>query len=136
MRLFPILNEGEPSMKKIEYKELSWNLNPENVSIGFNEKMIFGSRFDVAHAVIAPKESLKKHFHERGEDGQEVFCFYKGGHFRIGLKDSEEVVDTKKPVYVNFSNHEVHGITNLSDKKLEFQVWCSPPFKKDEVTLL
>ena len=124
-------------MKRVDYHEMSWNfLKPENVSIGFCPKMVFGEKFDVVHAVPEPKESLSKHFHERGEGGQEVFCFYNGGKFKILLKDSEQLVDTEKPVYVNFQNNEIHGIQNLSDKKLEFQVWCSPPFKPGEVKIV
>jgi hypothetical protein len=122
--------------KIIKYNELEWNnLEKENVTVGFNPKMVF-EHFDVIHAKIKPKETLKKHFHQRGENGQEVFCFYNGGNFKLLLEDSEKEFDTKEPIYINFSNKEIHGIENLSYKTLEFQVWCSPPFKPDEVTVL
>ncbi|MDD3160018.1 MAG: hypothetical protein PHQ98_03555 [Candidatus ainarchaeum sp.] len=123
-------------VKIIKYDELKWNfLEKENVLVGFDQKMIF-ENFDVIHAIIKPKEKLKKHWHERGNKGQEVFCFYNGGHFKLLLENQEKEFNTTKPIYINFQNHEVHGIENLADNVLEFQVWCSPIFNNGEVTVI
>lgn len=123
-------------VKIIKYSELKWNhLEKENAVVGFNPRLVF-KKFDVIHAKLKPKEKLNMHYHERGENGQEVFCFYNGGQFKLLLKDLEKEFDTKDPVYINFENNEIHGIENLSYKTLEFQVWCSPPFKPGEVIVL
>jgi len=72
------------------------------------------------------------HYHER-MGGDELFCFYRGGHFIIKTKDSEKEINSKSVVYVSFEDGETHAIKNLADKELEFQAIYSPPFKPGEV---
>lgn len=119
-------------MKIIDSEDLKWNFNKsENVFIGWDEKFEF-KNFDLVHAKINPKEQLKMHYHDR-KGGDEVFCFFKGGHFKIKIAEKEEEVSTSKPFYVYFSDKEKHSIENLSEEELEFQAIYSPPFKPGEV---
>jgi len=119
-------------MQIVNYEELGWNFNEsENVNIGYTPKLSFKG-FDIVHAKVKPKEELKMHYHDR-EGGDELFCFYKGGYFKIKTKETEKEFNTKKPVYVSFSDGEAHAIKNLSDLELEFQAVYSPPFKPGEV---
>ncbi len=119
-------------MKITKYTELEWNFNEsENVNIGFTKKLSFKG-FNIVHAKIQPKQELKMHYHERN-GGDELFCFHKGGHFKIKTKESEEEINTKEPVYISFEDKEPHSIENLSNEELEFQAVYSPPFKPGEV---
>jgi len=119
-------------MKIIVYEDMQWNFNnSENVGIGWTEKSEFKG-VDFVHAKIKPKEELKLHYHER-DGGDEIFCFYNGGHFKIKTKEGEKEINTEKPFYVAFDDKEAHAIENLSDEELEFQAIYSPPFKPGEV---
>ena len=76
-------------MKIVEYKEMGWSFNEsENVNIGWTERLSYNG-FDIVHAKVKPKEELKMHYHDR-KGGDELFCFYNGGHFKIKTKDSEK----------------------------------------------
>jgi oxalate decarboxylase/phosphoglucose isomerase-like protein (cupin superfamily) len=86
----------------------------------------------VVHAKIRSNEELKMHYHER-HGGDELFCFYKGGHFKIRTKEKEVEFNTTFPVYVSFKDGEAHAIVNLSNNELEFQAIYSPPFCPGEV---
>jgi len=44
----------------------------ENVNIGWTEQFEFKG-FDIAHAKLNPKEPLKMHFHNRKDNGDELF---------------------------------------------------------------
>ncbi|MFH1209825.1 MAG: hypothetical protein V1663_03480 [archaeon] len=124
-------------MEVIKYEELKWNfLEKENVEVGFIDKLIFNNRFDVIHARIKPNERLNKHFHNRPDNGEEIFCFFKGGHFKLLSEKEEREFNTKNVLFIHFNSKEIHGVQNLSNKALEFQVWCSPPFKPGEVKVL
>jgi mannose-6-phosphate isomerase-like protein (cupin superfamily) len=119
-------------MKVIKDSDLNWSFNEsENVNIGFVKDLAF-SGFDIIHARISPKQSLKMHYHDR-RGGDEVFCFFKGGYFKIITKYSEREFRTKKPVYVSFSDGEAHSVENLSEDVLEFQAFYAPPFEPGEV---
>jgi mannose-6-phosphate isomerase-like protein (cupin superfamily) len=119
-------------MKIIASEDLIWNFNEsENVDIGWDERVEF-NHFDLVHAKIKPKEELKMHYHERN-GGDEVFCFFKGGHFKIKTPNQEKEINTSQPLYVHFSDREKHAIENLSEKELEFQAIYSPSFKPGEV---
>lgn len=119
-------------MKIIEYNEIGWNFNSsENVNIGWTEKFEF-KLVDLVHAKIKPGEELKMHYHKR-DGGDEIFCFYKGGHFKIKTKKWDKEFNLKKPLYVSFEDGEAHAIENLSSEELEFQAIYSPPFKPGEV---
>lgn len=119
-------------MKIIKYDEIVWNFNnSENVNIGWNEKFEFKA-VDLVHARVKPKETLKMHYHERN-GGDEIFCFYQGGHFKIITKDKEKEFNIKDPLYVSFNDGEPHAIENLGERELEFQAIYSPPFKPGEV---
>jgi mannose-6-phosphate isomerase-like protein (cupin superfamily) len=119
-------------MRIIKINELSWNFNDsENVDIGWDEKFEFKG-MDIVHAKIKPKEELKMHYHER-KGGDEIFCFFRGGHFLIKTSKEAKEVNTEDPIYVCFEDREPHAIENLSEKELEFQAFYSPPFKPGEV---
>jgi mannose-6-phosphate isomerase-like protein (cupin superfamily) len=119
-------------MEIIQYNEIGWNFNSsENVNIGWSEKFEFKG-MDLVHAKIKPKEELKMHYHER-KGGDEIFCFYKGGHFKIKTKSEEKEFNTNEPLYVAFKDGEAHAVENLSDEELEFQAIYSPVFKPGEV---
>lgn len=119
-------------MEKVEYDEIPWSFNnSENVHIGFSPKLVFNG-FDVCHAKLSPKQTLKMHYHERN-GGDEIFCFFNGGHFRLLTLNNDEIINTEKPVYISFKDKEAHSVENLSDEDLEFQLIYSPPFKDGEV---
>lgn len=119
-------------MQIVKSNELEWNFNQsENVNIGYIKKLSFKG-FDIVHAKIKPKEELKMHYHERN-GGDELFCFFKGGHFKVKTKETEKEFNTKEPIYISFLDKESHAIENLSKEELEFQAIYSPPFKPGEV---
>jgi mannose-6-phosphate isomerase-like protein (cupin superfamily) len=119
-------------MKITTYNEFGWNFNKsENVDIGYTKKLTYKG-FDLIHAKVKPKEELKMHYHDRN-GGDELFCFYKGGHFKIKTKSEEKEFNTSEPVYVSFSDSEAHAVENLSDEILEFQAVYSPCFVPGEV---
>lgn len=122
------------NMKVIKSDDINWNLNKdENVYIGFSENLVFGKDFDIVHAKLKPNQELKKHYHNRPNNGHELFFLFKGGHFILKTKDKEEEIKTNKPVYIYFANNDIHGMKNISDKDLEFQLICCPNFKPGEV---
>ncbi len=121
-------------MRIIKAEEINWKLNEEeNVYIGFTEKLVFGNDFDIVHAKLKPGQELKKHYHKRPNNGHELFFLFNGGHFILKTKDKEEEIKTDKPIYIYFASGDIHGLKNISDKDLEFQLICVPSFKPGEV---
>lgn len=121
-------------MKIIKSDEIKWDLNKEeNVYIGFTDKLVFNNDFDIVHAKLEPGQELKKHYHNRPNQGHELFFLFNGGHFILKTKDKEKEIDTEKPIYIYFANKDIHGLKNISDKELEFQLICVPNFKPGEV---
>jgi mannose-6-phosphate isomerase-like protein (cupin superfamily) len=120
-------------MKIINYEDIPWNFNPrENVHIGWSEIFEYKG-FDLAHAKIDPGKKLNMHFHERKDDGEEVFFFFKGGHIQVKTDKEEKEINSKKQFYISFRNKEPHEILNLNNEELEFMLIYSPPFDPNEV---
>ncbi len=120
-------------MKIINYSDIPWSFNKrENVNIGWSELFEFKG-FDLAHSKIEPNQALRMHYHERKNEGDEVFFFFKGGHIKVKTDKEEKEINSEKPFYTSFVNKEPHEVTNLSGEELEFLLIYSPPFDPAEV---
>ncbi len=120
-------------MKIINNADIPWSFNKrENVHIGWSKDFEYKG-FDIAHAKLNPKEPLKMHYHERKDNGDEVFFFFKGGNIKIKTDNEEKEINSNDPFYVSFDNKEPHEVLNVSDEELEFLLIYSPPFDPNEV---
>lgn len=120
-------------MKISNSKDFIWKFNKEeNVFVGINPDLC-SKELGIYHIRIKPKEELRKHYHERPNNGKEIFFFYKGGHFLLEINGKTYEHNSTEPLYLCLESGEIHGIKNLSNDVLEFQAVYCPDFEEGEV---
>lgn len=134
-------------MLYVKNSELEWTTFKDwhNMDAGFSDQLPTNQSADVMFARISPGKTLESHYHKRpldndGKDnGYESFFFYQGGNLLL-LKRTEEIhLKIDEPFSLTFFSHEeeMHGIKNLGDKDLVFQVICAPRFtEKEEIHVI
>ena len=123
-------------MKIITPENIEWiEAKPENIKIGLFP-IEWDEKISIIHARIKPGEIMTEHYHERPQQGHEIYFFYKGGKFRITSNGQTKDFDTQEPFYWTIKNGEKHKIENLGDNILEFQAIYTPKFEMDEVKYL
>jgi len=123
-------------MKIIKSSDLNWILNKEeDVWIGLNSKLEPDSRLGISHAKLEPNQELKTHYHNRPDNGHEVFFFYQNGKIILKTKQGEKEIEINEPIYLMFKTREEHGIKNIGQKPIEFQLIYVPKFQEGEVYL-
>lgn len=124
-------------MKIVKNSELDWNYSEKHdMYAGINCDLPSNRSADIIFAKIESGHTLAKHYHERpldidGQDvGYESFFFYNGGHIIILGKDFEKEINSIEPFTLTFYSHEAetHGIKNIGETDVEFQVLCAPKF--------
>lgn len=128
-------------MKFVSHSELNWNYSEKHdMYAGVNSDLPSNLSADIIFAKIKCGHTLAKHYHKRpldvdGKDtGYESFFFYNGGHIVVLGKDSEKEINSKEPFTLTFFSHEeeTHGIKNIGENDVEFQVLCAPKFDSSE----
>lgn len=122
----------------VKNSDLEWATYDDwhNMDGGFNEKLPSNESADVMFARIKPGNTLGMHYHNRpldkdGKDnGFESFFFFNGANILLLQKDEETLIDTSEPFTITFFSHEkeMHGIKNIGEKDVIFQVLCAPRF--------
>lgn len=126
----------------VKNSELEWVTFDDwhNMDAGFSERLPSNDSADVMFARIKPGMTLGMHYHRRpldlgGKDrGYESFFFFQGGNLLLLNKDGEKLIKTTEPFTVTFFSHEqeMHGIKNIGESDLVFQVICAPKFSDTE----
>lgn len=128
-------------MKFVENSELIWNYSEKHdMYAGVNCDLPSNLSADIIFAKVESGHTLAKHYHERpldvdGKDvGYESFFFFKGGHIKVIGKGFEKEINSNEPFTLTFYSHEqeMHGIENLGNNDVEFQVLCAPKFDSSE----
>ena len=129
-------------MKLVRDSDLQWEKYEDwhNMSAGFHDDLTNNSSADVMFAQIAPGAELGIHYHHRpasadgSSDGWESFFFYCGGNIILTGHAGDTPIDSVEPFTVTFGSgeSEAHGIRNVGDVPVRFQVICAPRFVDDE----
>lgn len=128
-------------MKFVKNSELEWSYSEKHdMYAGTNGDLPSNLSADIIFAKVESGHTLSKHYHKRpldidGQDvGYESFFFFKGGHIVILGKDFEKEINSSEPFTLTFYSHEeeMHGIKNIGDSDVEFQVLCAPKFDSSE----
>ena len=130
-------NSIEKSIKKL--KDIEWALNTdENVWIAYDPALEF-CKMGFIYAKLTPGQELNMHYHERPENGDEIFIFPYTGE--IELKTIEEnkiktepyTIELNNPISIAFKDKEPHGIKNIGDNDIIFLALYAPAFITGEV---
>jgi hypothetical protein len=119
-------------------EEVTWSYSYElDVSIGINDHLPCNDLADVVYAKLDPGQTLRVHRHERSEDGYEAFFFFQGGSIRV-IFDNEESreIHNDEPFHLTFHGDEAHGVTNLAENPVLFEVLCTPRHVPGEESIL
>lgn len=128
-------------MLMVKNSEIKWiNDEKHDMYAGIHEDLPKNKSADVIFAKILPNHELPLHWHKRPLDidgknvGYESFFFYNGGHILLVLSDGTIEYNTDEPFTLTFfsGEKEAHGIKNISEKSVEFQVLCAPCFDENE----
>ena len=114
-------------MKISHFKDIKWICSPElNCSIGVEANLPSNDNADIVYAKIKGHQKLKKHFHIRPTiSGYESFFFFNGANIKVYLKGEIKHLKSTSPFHLTFFTKEEHGIENLSDRELIFEVLCA-----------
>lgn len=126
----------------VRNSELEWVTYSDwhNMEAGFSDRLPANESADIMFARLKPGMTLGLHYHERpldsnGNDkGYESFFFFRGANMLVLRKDGEELIQSTEPITITFfsGEDEMHGIKNLGDDDLIFQVICAPKFSETE----
>lgn len=128
-------------MNFVKNSEINWLIDEKHdMKAGVHELLPANLSADVIFASIEPGHCLPKHWHVRpldvdgSDSGYESFFFYQGAHIILLLKDEEIEIDEVEPFTLTFfsGESEMHGIKNLADKAVTFQVLTAPKFDNNE----
>lgn len=130
--------KGGIKMVYVDFEELKWIYSEKHdCYLGVNDKLPKNEFADIVFAKIEPKHTLAPHYHNRPHNGYEAFFFFNGGHIElIGENGKRTVYKKQIPFYLHFTSNEVHGIKNLGDDDLFFEVICAPKFDPNEETFV
>ena len=125
----------------VKNSDLQWLMDEaHDMYASVHDNLPANSAADVMFAKIEPGHTLPVHWHTRplcqdGSDtGYESFFFFKGGKLLL-LREKENIeYDINEPFTITFSSgeHDMHGIKNIGESDLVFQVLCAPSFSDDE----
>ncbi len=122
-----------------ELKDIEWELNEEeNVWIAYSPDLEF-NKMDFIYAMLKPKQELKTHYHERPENGDEIFIFPYNGEILLKflengkIKEKEYIIEEDNPLNISFKNNEPHGIKNIGKEPIIFLALYAPAFIPGEV---
>ena len=128
-------------MLYVKNSDLNW-LNDEkhDMQAGVHPKLPKNKSADIIFSKILPNHSLPLHWHKRpldidGNDtGYESFFFFQGGHILLLLENEQIEYNTCEPFTITFfsGQQEAHGIKNLGNDPVVFQVLCAPCFDENE----
>jgi len=110
-------------------EDLTWHYSKElDIYIGVEPNLPSNAQADIVYARLEPGATLKKHYHDRSDSGgYEAFFFYQGADIQLLLDGSQEKhIARDQPFHLTFFDDEVHGITNLAETPLHFEVLCAP----------
>lgn len=117
---------------KLVNKESDWILvESENVYI---RELFKNDKIEIIEAKINPFESMKTHFHQRPNDGVEIYVFHQTKK-KFVLFPQKEDYEINEPTLHIFYSGEKHGIKNMSNEPLRFYAVYSPPFEEGESKL-
>lgn len=125
----------------VKNSDLEWfNDDNHDMLAGIHESLPSNLAADIMFAKIEPGHCLPKHWHTRpldlnGENnGYESFFFYEGGKFILMRNNENVTYDINEPFTLTFFSGEddMHGIKNIGEKPLVFQVLCAPRFVDGE----
>jgi hypothetical protein len=128
-------------MKLVRHSDIKWAYSGKHdMEAGVHADLPFNEAADVIFARIENGHTLPKHYHERPKDidgsnnGYESFFFFRGGDIVLLLKECEQHIKSDEPFTLTFfsSEDEVHGIKNVGEEPVEFQVLCAPKFSETE----
>ena len=128
-------------MRIVKNSELNWFEDASHdMSAGIHDDLPANASADVMFAKIESGHTLPMHWHTRPLDadgrnsGYESFFFFEGGDFLL-LRDKQEIrYLIAEPFTLTFLSGEkdMHGIRNIGEKALVFQVLCAPRFDDNE----
>ncbi len=124
-------------MKLAKFEDLKWEYDEEaNFHIGLHKNLPDNKNADIVYGKIDPHQSLKTHYHERPDNtGYICFYFFNGGNIRVALPDStDEVINSNKPFHFTFEHMEKHGVENLANEPIIFEVLSAPKYIEGEET--
>lgn len=125
----------------VKHSDLIWNYSQKHdMEAGVHNNLPNNLAADIIFARIKSGHTLTKHYHKRpldidGEDsGYESFFFFAGGHIIVIGENYKKEISSKEPFTITFfsGRDEAHGIKNLGEKDVEFQVLCAPKFDSSE----
>lgn len=126
-------------MKIIPMSDVNWIFKPEaGVMVGRSSLLPSNESADVVYAQLDPGATLYRHYHIRPTSDGYIACFlFRGGDIEILREGSErERLRFNEPVHIVFFDREVHGIRNMADEPLLFEVVCAPRFSEGEEVLV
>lgn len=121
--------------------EINWVDDPKHdMFAGLNDKLPKNKSADIIFAKIMPGHTLPTHWHSRPLDidgtdtGYESFFFYQGGHILLIQNSEPKEYNTTEPFTLTFFSgiNDKHGIKNLGNNPVVFQVLCAPAFDENE----
>lgn len=125
----------------VKNSDLQWLMDEtHDMYAGVHDALPVNASADIMFAKIEPGHILPIHWHTRplcpdGSDtGYESFFFFNGGKMLL-LRERENIeYNLNEPFTLTFSSgeHDMHGIKNIGDKDLVFQVLCAPRFSDSE----
>jgi hypothetical protein len=121
--------------------DLVWQYSEQHdIDVGFSDSLPSNQSADVIFARIRSGHTLSVHYHIRpldadGSDkGYESFFFFNGANIVLITQDGEVSYELSEPFTLTFFSHEkeMHGIRNVADEDVVFQVLCAPRFDENE----
>jgi oxalate decarboxylase/phosphoglucose isomerase-like protein (cupin superfamily) len=125
-------------MTHVDFNELKWVYSDKHdCYLGVSDKLPSNTFADIVFAKVLPGHTLKPHYHKRPQNGYEAFFFFKGGHIELISENGRRTTYRKAiPFYLYFVSNEIHGIRNLGNEDLFFEVICAPKFDPNEETFV
>ncbi len=125
----------------VKNSDLQWFMDEtHDMYAGVHNNLPVNAAADIMFAKIEPGHTLPIHWHTRplcpdeSDTGYESFFFFNGGKMLL-LREKENIeYNLNEPFTITFSSgeHDMHGIKNIGDNDLVFQVLCAPRFSDDE----
>jgi hypothetical protein len=111
-----------------DLEQVIWSYSNElDVTIGTNDHLPCNDLADVVYAKLEPGQTLRLHRHERLRDGYEAFFFFQGASIRVILDNEEHrEICNDEPFHLTFYGDEAHGVSNLAETPVLFEVLCTP----------
>lgn len=125
----------------VKNSDLQWTMDGlHDMYAGVHDNLPANAAADVIFAKIKPGHTLPIHWHTRpicqdGSDtGYESFFFFKGGKLVLLCENETINYDLDEPFTITFlsGENEMHGIKNIGESDLIFQVLCAPRFSNNE----